>query len=122
MDLRPRGLEGSRIETVLDLAHIACNKNTCPGDQSAFRPGGIRLGTPALTSRGFKEDDFVQVADFIHEGIEIFNKHKASAGKTIKEFKEFVEKDEAFRKEIHELGERVQKFTEKFDIPGNDEI
>jgi glycine hydroxymethyltransferase len=122
VDLRPKGLEGSRIETVLDLCHIACNKNTCPGDQSAFRPGGIRLGSPALTSRGFKEDDFVQVADFIHEGIEIFNKHKANAGKTIKDFKEFVEKDEAFRQDILALGQRVEKFTDKFDIPGNDEI
>ena len=39
------------------------------GDASALRPGGIRLGTPALTSRGLKEDDFVKVADYIHEGL-----------------------------------------------------
>lgn len=68
VDLRPNNLEGLRIETVLDLALIACNKNTCPGDTSPFRPGGIRLGTPALTSRGFKEQDFVEVANFIHKG------------------------------------------------------
>ena len=43
-------------------------QNTCPGDVSALRPGGIRLGAPALTSRGFKEADFVKVADFIDEG------------------------------------------------------
>lgn len=69
VDLRPNGLEGSRIETVLDMALIVCNKNTCPGDSSPFRPGGIRLGTPALTSRGFKEGDFVEVANFIHKGL-----------------------------------------------------
>uniref|UniRef100_A0A7E4V8C5 Serine hydroxymethyltransferase n=1 Tax=Panagrellus redivivus TaxID=6233 RepID=A0A7E4V8C5_PANRE len=122
VDLRPKKLEGSRIETVLDLAHIACNKNTCPGDASAFRPGGIRLGTPALTSRGFKEADFVQVADFIHEAIEIYSKHKAAAGTTIKEFNEFIASNEAFLKDIRALGDRVEKFTDKFEIPGNDEF
>lgn len=68
VDLRPNNLEGARIETVLDMALIAVNKNTCPGDSSPFRPGGIRLGAPALTSRGFKEQDFVEVANFIHKG------------------------------------------------------
>lgn len=68
VDLRPKNLEGLRIETVLDMALIACNKNTCPGDTSPFRPGGIRLGTPALTSRGFKEQDFEKVGDFVHKG------------------------------------------------------
>ncbi|KAE9554453.1 hypothetical protein FO519_002327 [Halicephalobus sp. NKZ332] len=122
VDLRPKGLEGSRIETVLDMAHIACNKNTCPGDQSAFRPGGIRLGAPALTSRGFVEKDFVQVANFINEAIEIYSKHKNEAGKTIKEFKEFTENNEAFKKDIAALGEKVEKFTDQFDIPGNADV
>jgi glycine hydroxymethyltransferase len=80
------------------------------------------LGTPALTSRNFKEKDFVQVADFIHEAIEIYVKHKDRAGKTVKEFKEFLEKDQEFLKEVKALGERVEKFTEEFDIPGNEEI
>lgn len=39
------------------------------GDKNAFRPSGIRIGSPALTSRGFKEADFVRVAEFIHQGI-----------------------------------------------------
>ena len=43
-------------------------QNTCPGDKSALKPGGIRLGTPALTSRGLVEADTEQVADFIDEG------------------------------------------------------
>merc|ERR1719253_1028265 len=64
-DLRPLGVDGSRVERVLELAHIACNKNTVPGDKSAMVPGGLRLGTPALTTRGFVEADFEQVADFV---------------------------------------------------------
>ena len=46
---------------VLDLVSITLNKNSVPGDQSAMVPGGIRIGTPALTTRGFREQDFVKV-------------------------------------------------------------
>ncbi|KAK5984913.1 Glycine hydroxymethyltransferase [Trichostrongylus colubriformis] len=122
VDLRPKGIEGSKAEQVLDLAHITCNKNTCPGDVSAFRPGGIRLGAPALTTRGFKEKDFEQVALFIHEALEILQRHKARTGKTMKDFKTFIQTDEEFLKEIGELAERVEAYSMKFDLPGNDEF
>lgn len=56
-----QGVDGSRVERVLELAHIAANKNTVPGDVSALVPGGLRMGSPALTSRGFVEKDFEQV-------------------------------------------------------------
>ena len=56
---------------MLEMANVALNKNTVPGDKSAFIPGGIRVGTPALTSRGFAEEDFVAVAEFIHRGVSI---------------------------------------------------
>ena len=64
-DLRPKGVDGSRVERVMELAHIAANKNTVPGDTSALVPGGLRMGSPALTSRGFTEQDFDQVAEFV---------------------------------------------------------
>jgi glycine hydroxymethyltransferase len=54
------------VEALLDAAHITANKNTIPNDpKSAFVTSGIRLGTPAATSRGLKEDDFDQVAEAI---------------------------------------------------------
>ncbi|CAI4232454.1 unnamed protein product [Auanema sp. JU1783] len=122
VDLRPKGLEGAKAEHVLDLAHIACNKNTCPGDVSALRPGGVRLGSPALTSRGFKETDFEAVAVFIDEALNIALKYNAQAGKTIKDFKAFTETNEDFKKEIGALAEKVETFASKFEIPGNEEI
>jgi glycine/serine hydroxymethyltransferase len=70
----------SRVERVLELAHIALNKNTVPGDKSAMVPGGIRMGSPALTSRGFIERDFEQVADFVHRGIQIAKTLKGKSG------------------------------------------
>ncbi len=65
VDLRPKGVDGSRVERVMELAHIAANKNTVPGDKSALVPGGLRMGAPALTSRGFTEADFEKVAEFV---------------------------------------------------------
>lgn len=62
------------------MAHIALNKNTVPGDKSAMVPGGIRMGSPALTSRGFIESDFEQVAEFVHRGIQITKTLKGKAG------------------------------------------
>jgi len=66
MDLTPFELTGKEVEKLLDEAHITANKNTIPNDpKSPFVTSGIRLGTPAATSRGLKEDDFDQVAEAI---------------------------------------------------------
>jgi len=65
VDLRPQGLDGARVERVCELAGLAVNKNTVPGDKSALVPSGIRMGTPALTSRGFDEKDFAQVVRWL---------------------------------------------------------
>ena len=66
MDLTPFDLTGKEVEKLLDEAHITANKNTIPNDpKSPFVTSGIRLGTPAATSRGLKEDDFDQVAEAI---------------------------------------------------------
>ncbi len=82
VDLAYKGLTGKEVEKWLDEAHITCNKNTIPNDpQSPFVTSGIRLGTAAVTSRGFNTDDMDQVAEAIAlmvddpEG----NKEKATA-------------------------------------------
>ena len=61
VDLRPQGLDGARVERVCELAGLSLNKNTVPGDKSALVPSGIRMGTPALTSRGLDEGDCTKV-------------------------------------------------------------
>ena len=65
---------------MLELAHIALNKNTVPGDKSAMVPGGIRMGAPAMTTRGLVEKDFEQVADFVHRGVQIAKQLKDESG------------------------------------------
>ena len=66
LDLRPQGLTGKEIEKLLDEAHITANKNTVPNDpQKPFVTSGIRLGTPAVTSRGMNTEDMDKIAEAI---------------------------------------------------------
>ncbi|TGZ56843.1 hypothetical protein CRM22_010087 [Opisthorchis felineus] len=87
IDLRPIGIDGARAEKVLELAGITTNKNTCPGDLNALRPGGLRLGSPALTSRGLKSKDFEYVASLIHDGIQLALRAKRqTSSKLLKDY------------------------------------
>ena len=66
VDLTTYDLTGKAVEKMLDEAHITCNKNTIPNDpKSPFVTSGVRLGTPAVTSRGMKEDDMDLIAEAI---------------------------------------------------------
>jgi glycine hydroxymethyltransferase len=117
-DLRPKGVDGSRVERVLELAHIAANKNTVPGDVSAMVPGGLRMGSPALTSRGFTEGDFDKVAALVDRAVTITQDIKASgkAGTKLKEFKEYV--DTTPPAAIAELAAEVETFAKAFPTIG----
>uniref|UniRef100_A0A0D6R1W1 Serine hydroxymethyltransferase n=1 Tax=Araucaria cunninghamii TaxID=56994 RepID=A0A0D6R1W1_ARACU len=120
VDLRPLGIDGARAEKVLDAASITLNKNSVPGDKSAMVPGGIRIGTPAMTTRGLLEEDFIKVADLIHEGVQIAVKVKGSLQSTkLKGFIEFVESDEFKQQsDFCDLKRQVESFASQFPIPG----
>ena len=82
VDLQNLGLTGKQAEKMLDEVHITCNKNTIPNDpQSPFVTSGLRLGTPAATTRGFDADDMDQIAEAITLTLKDFegNKEKATA-------------------------------------------
>ena len=71
VDLRPKGVKGNATEKALGRAHITCNKNGVPFDpEKPTVTSGIRLGSPAGTTRGFGEDEFRQIADWIIEGVD----------------------------------------------------
>ncbi|XP_042560190.1 serine hydroxymethyltransferase, cytosolic [Clupea harengus] len=124
LDLRPHGSDGGRAEKVLEACAIACNKNTCPGDKSALRPSGLRLGSPALTSRGLVKDDFCKVGEFIHRGIELTIEIQASMNPkaTLKEFKDLLAKSEKYQMKAKEIREEVEAFAGKFPMPGLPEL
>ncbi|WAQ96686.1 GLYC-like protein [Mya arenaria] len=120
VDLRPNKVDASRAETVLENINIAVNKNTVPGDKSALRPSGLRIGAPALTSRNMKEDDFKVVVDFLDRGIQLAKEIQDSCGPTLKEFKAKLAEDEAVKGKIAALRSEVEQFAVAFPLPGFD--
>ncbi|XP_050206503.1 serine hydroxymethyltransferase 3, chloroplastic [Mercurialis annua] len=120
VDLRPLGIDGARVEKILDIASITLNKNSVPGDKSALVPGGIRIGSPAMTTRGFKENDFKATADFIHEGVQItMEAKKLVSGSKLQDFLKFVSSpDFPLTGKVLDLQTRVEALTTQFPIPG----
>jgi glycine hydroxymethyltransferase len=70
VDIRPKDIDGRKAQQVLDRAGITVNKNAIPFDTyPIFKPGGIRVGTPAVTTRGMKEEEMLEIADLLNEAI-----------------------------------------------------
>ena len=96
IDLRPKGATGKAVANALDIARITVNKNMIPFDpEKPFVTSGIRIGTPAVTTRGLKEAEMVKIADFIERGVAL-------------------REDEAALKA---LGEEVTAFMADFPMP-----
>ncbi len=86
LNLINKGLTGKEAEVMLDEANITTNKNTVPNDpQSPFVTSGIRLGTPALTTRGFKEEEIKKVAEAIHLVLDTKGEKSKEARAIVKE-------------------------------------
>jgi len=96
VDLRPNGLNGKTAQETLDEAAITVNKNSIPYDtENPFRGGGIRIGTPAVTTRGMKEPEMAVIGDWIHEALT----HREDKGR------------------LHHIREQVEGFTRQFPLP-----
>ena len=112
VDLRDKQVSGSKIEKICELVNISINKNSVPGDKSALSPGGIRLGTSSLTTRGMVEKDFKVVAEFLHECIQLAIKIQNDVGKPLKVFIPALNDNE----EITNIKNKVIEFSEKFEL------
>ncbi|KAG5182625.1 serine hydroxymethyltransferase 2 [Tribonema minus] len=117
---KSKNMDGARVERVLELANMATNKNTVPGDTSALMPGGIRMGAPALTTRGFTEEDFVKVAEFFDRGVKISMDIKEKTGK-LKDYKAFLASGADAHPELAKLKADVVAFSRGFPAIGFDE-
>lgn len=113
LNLRPLGLTGNKMEKLFDHAHVTVNKNSIVGDVSAVSPSGLRLGTPALTTRGFTEEHFGQVAEFLHRGIQIGLKLQKPGDKLV----DFVAGVKG-SPDVKTLSEDVKVFSAAFPFPG----
>ncbi|MBE2205366.1 MAG: serine hydroxymethyltransferase [Chthoniobacterales bacterium] len=96
VDLRPKGINGVEAQTALDKAAITVNKNAIPFDTEPIsKTGGIRVGTPAMTTRGLDEENMMEVADFLNAALEARNDDDALAA----------------------LRKKVTTFTSRFPLP-----
>lgn len=135
-DVRPLGLTGAKVDMVLERVSITANKNSLPGDVSAINPGGVRLGTPALTTRGLVEADFDRVADFLDQGCQIASQAQQIAALEIeaqlasaelsrktnkvllKDFQHVIETNVEIQAKVKSLREAVESFASPFYMPG----
>jgi len=115
---KSKSIDGARVERVLELANLTTNKNTVPGDVSAMTPGGMRMGTPALTSRGLTEQDFTKIAEFFDRGVGIALKVKEKTGKKLADFKKHLANGADAEPELVALANEVSEFAQTFPTAG----
>mmetsp|Transcript_8514 Transcript_8514/g.14382 ORF Transcript_8514/g.14382 Transcript_8514/m.14382 type:complete len:499 (-) Transcript_8514:242-1738(-) len=112
-DLRPQQLSGSKMEKISEAVGISLNKNAVRGDVSAVSPGGVRLGTPAMSTRGLTENDFVEVAQFLHETAELALEIQERSGPKLRAFEAEMIKEP----KVAAMRERVRAFASRFPMP-----
>merc|ERR1719240_2405230 len=116
MDLTKKGVNGNKTELICEKCSIVCNKNTVPGDKSALSPSGLRVGAPAMTSRGLVEADFEKIGEFISRAVKITQDIQITSGKKLSDFKRVM--NETPPASMTELKNDVEEFATKFDTIG----
>ncbi|XP_076890874.1 serine hydroxymethyltransferase 7-like [Bidens hawaiensis] len=115
-DLRNLGITGKNLEKVCETCHITVNKIAIFDDNGTLVPGGVTIGTPAMTSRGCLESDFETMADFLFRAAQITSSLQREHGKMVKSFLKGIENN----KDIIELRAQVENFATQFSMPGQD--
>jgi glycine hydroxymethyltransferase len=103
LDLRMKGVTGSKMEKICDACNVTLNKNCVPGDRSALAPGGVRIGAPAMTTRGMGEADFEWIADILSRIVDTAIAIQTKTGKKLVDFIAALDTDEgvkAIREEV----------------------
>ena len=101
------------MQAMCDAVSITLNKNSVLGDKSALTPGGVRIGSPALTTRGFKEEHFRKVGEFLHRAVNI----SIEVQKQHKLLKDFTAALPA-HPDVIALKKDCQEYVTQFPMPG----
>jgi len=114
LDVRPHGLTGGKVEKVCEAASISLNRNAVHGDASALSPGGVRIGTPSMTTRGFGPEEFTRVGEYLDRCIKIALKVQEEKGKKLKDFEMGLSENP----DIVALKKEVEEWAITFGYPG----
>ncbi|KAK9449426.1 serine hydroxymethyltransferase [Limtongia smithiae] len=117
VNLRAKGVDGARVESVCEAINIALNKNAIPGDKSALVPGGVRIGAPAMTTRGLGEEDFTRIVGYIDRAVEIATETQKSLPKEANKLKDFKEAVAAGSEELTTLKAEIAAWASQFPLP-----
>lgn len=122
LDLRTKSMSGKIPALALEYANIIMNFNTIPNDSAPpMYPSGLRMGTPALTSRGMKEEEMVRIAEWIDQVITISSKFNLPEDpKLRKDYVESIKPEIAADQEIARIAQEVSDFANQFPVPGID--
>jgi len=115
VNLKNKGITGSKFEKLAEMCNVSVNKNAIVTDKSALSPSGIRLGTPAMTTRGFKENEFKFVANILNKICDLTIKIQgdSSSNKLV----DFVKTTENYKDEINVINKDVSKYCSRFYLP-----
>lgn len=116
VNLKNKCISGSKFEKIAELCNMSISKNTIFGDKSPMNPNGIRLGTPAMTTRGFKEKDIDFTASCINEIAELIIKIQMENPLSIK-LVDFMDKVQFYEKNIKQLKNKIKNYCVKFPLP-----
>ncbi|KAK9379589.1 serine hydroxymethyltransferase [Kockiozyma suomiensis] len=117
VNLRAKGIDGARVEAVCEAINIALNKNSIPGDKSALVPGGIRIGAPAMSTRGLGEEEFKRIVSYIDRAVQIAQAIQAGLPKEANKLKDFKEAVVTGNKEIAALKAEIAEWSSQFPLP-----
>ena len=112
VDLRDNEISGQKIEKICEYVNISINKNSVPGDESALNPGGVRLGTSSLTTRGLRENDFKYVAKLIHDTIQVGLEIQLKTGKNNNKFNNELVNNA----QLLTIKTEIEKLSSKFSL------
>lgn len=115
-DVAKLKLSGGKVVEALEKFLIYTNKNSIAGDKSPMNPGGVRVGTPAMTTRGMKEEDMTILADYFDKAINLSLRIQEKAGKKLDDFVTALNSEE-FREEILGYQFEIREYMKQFPVP-----
>ena len=116
VSLKDKGIDGARVEAVCEKINIALNKNSIPGDKSALVPGGVRIGAPAMTTRGASEEDFAKIVELIDTAVNYAKKVQSELPIEANKLKDFKKTIAEGSPELESLKNEISAWAGEFPL------